>query len=772
MRINLGIRRRLAPLLGNNRRRIELMSSLLFSMPGTPVIYYGDEMGMGDNVFLGDRNGVRTPMQWSPDRNAGFSRANPQKLYLPTITDPEYHYETINVEAQMGNRQTLLWWMKRLISLRKRFKAFCRGSIEFFHSENHRILAFVRRFENETILVLANLSRFVQYAEIDLSPYAGMMPVELFGRTEFPRIGQGPYPFSFGPHGFYWFILEPGRPENGVVELTTKVSELPSITVEGRWENLFEGEEAAEIESLLPAFLQRSRWFGGKARPLRSATVQEWAPLTHTPSLSAISTVQLQYMNGDEETYVLPLAFIRGRDAERVLRKHAGAAIARLQVKDSDEEGILCDALVDKDVCKALLDTIARSRRSKGRQGEFTAAPTKVFQRLRDLEEGGLEPSLIKAEQTNTSILYGKRFILKLIRRLGEGVNPDLEIGRFLTERGCPFIPPVAGAIEYRRGREEPITLAILQGFVPNRGNAWEYTLDALRHYFERALAERKREEEIALPQKGLLDLAAEDIPSETWEKIGTYLEAARLLGQRTAELHLLLASDPDDPAFAPEPFSSLYQRALYQSMRTLTGRVFQLLRGNLKDLPDAIRPEAQEMLDLEGPILDRFRSIVSSKITAQRIRCHGDYHLGQVLCTGKDFVIIDFEGEPARPVSERRIKRSPLRDVAGMIRSFHYAVYAAFFSQKDHETARSKDLPALKSHAEYWNLWVTVAFVKGYLETASQGVFLPGRREELGVLLDLYLLEKAVYELGYELNNRPEWVMIPFQGIRRLVKK
>ncbi|MCJ7593880.1 MAG: maltose alpha-D-glucosyltransferase [Desulfobacterales bacterium] len=771
MRINLGIRRRLAPLLGNNRRRIELMSSLLFSIPGTPVIYYGDEIGMGDNVFLGDRNGVRTPMQWSSDRNAGFSRANPQRLYLPPITDPEYHYETINVEAQIGNRQSLLWWMKRLISIRKRFKAFCRGRIEFLHPPNHRILAFVRRFEKETILVLANLSRFVQYTEIDLSPYAGMTPVELFGRTEFPRITRRSYPFSFGPHGFYWFILEPGHPDNGVIRVAVTSSELPLVTVEGRWEKLLEDEGAAPIESLLPPFLQGSRWFGGKARPIRSAEVQEWAPLIHTPAPSAISTVLVRYMDGHEETYVLPLSLLGDQDAERVLRERPGAAIARLRFKHSGEEGILCDALMDEGVCRVLLDAIARSRKIRGSRGEFTASPTRVFQRNRDLGEGGLEPSPMKAEQTNTSILFGRRLILKVIRRLGEGVNPDLEIGRFLTERGCPFIPPVAGAIEYRRGREEPMTIAILQGFVPNRGDAWEYTLDALRHYFERALAERKDEKEIAFPQEGLLDLAGKEIPGEAWERIGTYLEAARLLGQRTAELHHYLASDPEDPAFAPEPFSSLYQRSLYQSMRTLTARVIQLLRSGLKGLSEAIRPEAQEIVRMEGRILDRFQSIVSTKIKAQRIRCHGDYHLGQVLYTGKDFVIIDFEGEPARPISERRIKRSPLRDVAGMIRSFHYAAYAALFSQRDHEAVRSGDLLHLESQAEYWSLWVAVAFLKRYLETAKGAAFLPESSKDLEILLDLYLLEKAVYELGYELNNRPEWVRIPLQGIRRAVE-
>jgi maltose alpha-D-glucosyltransferase/alpha-amylase len=368
-------------------------------------------------------------------------------------------------------------------------------------------------------------------------------------------------------------------------------------------------------------------------------------------------------------------------------------------------------------------------------------------------------------------VIYGDRFILKLFRRLHPGVNPDLEIGRFLTDRGFANIPPIAGSIEYQRGREEPMTLAVLQALVPNHGDAWQYTLDVLGDFFEHILARPAEIPNVLQTREPLLELVDQDPPEEVFEVIGLYGESARLLGQRTAELHVMLASAPDEPDFAPEPFSKLYQRAVYQSMRSLTGQVFRLLHQRLKHLPDGVRAEAQVVLESQGEILDRFQSIMERKIPAMRIRCHGDYHLGQVLYTGRDFVIIDFEGEPARPVSERRIKRSPLRDVAGILRSFHYAAYMALFRQEESGIIRAEDRFFLDSWAELWSDWVSVFFLKEYLEVAAEGDFLPPRREELTVLLDIYLLEKAIYEVGYELNNRPDWVSIPLRGIQQVLQ-
>jgi maltose alpha-D-glucosyltransferase/alpha-amylase len=767
-RINLGICRRLAPLLRNNRRQIELMNALLFSMPGTPVIYYGDEMGMGDNVYLGDRNGVRTPMQWSSDRNAGFSRANPQRLYLPVIIDPEYHYETVNTEAQQNNPHSLLWWMKRLIALRKRFQAFGRGDIEFLYPENRKILAFVRRYQDERILVVANLSRFVQGVELDLSRFEGMVPVELIGRTEFPVIGESPYFLSLGPHAFYWFALEAQRVE-APLAVAAADGQVPTITVTGSWDSIFRGRGKAAIEAVLPHYLKARRWFGGKARAIRSARVVEAIPIAKArvrPN-SYLALLRVDYFEGEPETYALPLTFAVGGRGDRVLSEFPQAAVVRLRMERDDEEGLVFDALWEETFCETLLGAIAGHRRFKGAEGEITAWSTRVFRRTRGPGDEPLEGSVLRAEQSNTSIIYGDRLILKVFRRLGEGINPDLEIGRFLTEKApLAHIPPVAGFIEYRRGRGEPITLAILHGLVPNEGGAWEYTLDELERYFERVLTAQPETEEVPPPAKSLLDLAEDEPPQLAIDLIGPYLESARLLGQRSAELHVALASNLDDPDFVPEPFSPLYQRAVYHSMRTLTGQVLQLLRGHLQHIPEALRDQAQQLLGLEEAILKRFGAILGRKITGTRIRCHGDYHLGQVLYTGRDFVIIDFEGEPARPLSERRIKRSPLRDVAGMLRSFHYAAYAALVNHDASGSVRQEDIAALEPWSRFWHRWVSAAFLKAYLAGAVQVPFLPEGREELQALLDAYILEKAIYELGYELNNRPDWVRIPLQGI------
>ncbi|MBI4497437.1 MAG: putative maltokinase, partial [Chloroflexi bacterium] len=785
-RINLGIRRRLAPLLGNHRRRIELMKGLLFSMPGTPVIYYGDEIGMGDNIYLGDRNGVRTPMQWSSDRNAGFSRATPQKLYLPIMTEPEYHYEAVNVEAQQNNPHSLLWWMKRLIALRKRFQAFSRGSIEFLYPDNRKILAFVRRYRDERILVVANLSRFVQYTELDLSAFKGTVPVEIFGQTRFPPIGDQPYFLTLGPHAFYWIALEPQRreapvtatePQRGQAPVAVAAPELqvPVLTMANGGEGVVQGRTKAALEHLLPGYLRAQRWFGGKARAIRACEIQEAiaVPLAPAGLQAYLTLLKVEYLEGEPETYMLPLALATGEPAQRALSEFPHAVLARLRVHGKEETGVLYDALRERGFCTALLDAITRRRRFKGTLGELHAVRTRAFRPIWEGAGSHLEPALLRAEQSNTSVVYGDRFILKCFRRVEAGVNPDLEIGRFLTEaRSFAHVPPVAGFLEYRRDGGEPVTLGILQGFVPNEGDTWQYTLDALGRYFERVLAHPVAGSEgMALAHGPLLDLAQRDLPPIAYELVGTHIQAAELLGQRTAELHLALASEEEDPDFVPEPFTPVWQQSLYQDLRSQAIQVVQLLRARLPDLPETTRAEAQRILSHEGAVFQRLRSILKRPIAAARIRCHGDYHLGQVLYTGKDFVIIDFEGEPARSLSERRLKRSPLRDVAGMLRSFHYAPHAALLGQATGVVFRPEDEAVLEPWARCWHRWISAAFLKAYLKTAAGAPFLPKEPADLQVLLETYLLEKAMYEVRYELNSRPDWVRIPLQGILELVE-
>jgi maltose alpha-D-glucosyltransferase/alpha-amylase len=767
-RINLGIRRRLAPLLGNHRRKIELMNGLLFSLPGTPIIYYGDEIGMGDNIYLGDRNSVRTPMQWSAGRNAGFSRANPQRLYLPVVLDPEYHPGALNAETQQENLHSLLWWMKRLIALRKRYCAFGRGALEFLHADNQKVLAFVRRHQDESILVVANLSRFVQYTRLDLRAYKGLLPVELFGSTEFPAIAEVPYFITLGPHSFYWFALQRPRPIQ--VRARTADSALPVVTLSGQWEEVFSGRGKAELEDVLLSYLPDRPWFGGRARRLKAATVSELIRIPRESAAVFLAMIRVGYVEGEPETYLLPLTFAAGAEMTRLRQSAPEAVVCQLHCTPGGGEGILYDALWDKDFCRELIELIGRRRRFKGSAGELVASTTRSFRSLRGPADTVLEASVLGVEQSNTSVVYRDRMILKLFRSLGEGVNPDLEIGLFLTERRAfVHVAPVAGSFAYKRNHDEEITVGILRGFVPNQGNAWRYTLHHLDEFFERTLVRSLKD--VVLQRKSLLERADDEVPPLAHDTIGTYLESARLLGQRTAELHAALASEPEDPAFAPEPFSTLYQRSLYQSMRRLAAEAFELLNKQLRHLPEATAKKAQRLLELKAAVDRHFRALFGRKFTGKRIRCHGDYHLGHVLYTGKDFVIVDFEGEPTRSLTDRRLKRSPLRDVAGMLRSFHYAAdNALFFDKSIGGALRPEEQRALEPWAGFWYTWVAAVFLKAYLQGASGGSFLPQARDELEVLLDIYLLEKAFYELKYELNNRPDWVRVPLRGLLELL--
>ncbi|MBI4261126.1 MAG: putative maltokinase, partial [Actinobacteria bacterium] len=732
--------------------------------PGTPVVYYGDEIGMGDNIYLGDRNGVRTPMQWSADRNAGFSMANPQKLYLPVIIDPEYHASAVNVEAQQANPHSLLWWMKRVIALRRRYRAFGRGTLEFLHPANRKVLAFLRAHEDERILVVANLSRFAQYVELDLSSLKGMVPVELFGGSEFPPIGDLPYLLTLSPHAFYWFALEPQ--EAGAI--TVREEGGPTIEVAGRWDELITTKARSALEGVLPRYLVGRRWFGGKARRISGVEVLDAVPVPRREDPASdpagyLALLQVEYQEGDPERYVLPLA-VFPPDAEDGRDAGHPAAIATLRTVEG--ERVLFDAIWDADFALSLLEACGRRRRLSGAHGKVVAQATSAFRRILRAPDGDLSPTLLGAEQSNTSVAFGDRLILKMFRRPGEGTNPDLEIGRFLTERArFPHSPPVAGSLEYRWGRGPVLTLGTLHGYVPNEGDAWSYTLDVLRDFMERVLTSAEGGPAPDREPTGVLDLVGVEPPRMAEETIGSYLESARLLGQRTGELHAALASDREDPDFRPEPFTPLYQRSVYQSMRNLTDRVFAQLRSRAEEIP-----AAGQILDLQKEVMARFQRLLEGRISGVRLRLHGDYHLGQVLYTGRDFVIIDFEGEPAVPLGERRIKRSPLRDVAGMLRSFHYAAYSSLIGPGQGVVGQ-EDSAALEPWILFWNRWVSAAFLGAYLDAAGPGGILPETREEVRVVLEAMLLEKAVYEVGYEINNRPDWVKIPIQGIVQLLE-
>jgi maltose alpha-D-glucosyltransferase/alpha-amylase len=764
-RINLGIRRRLAPLLGNNRRRIELMNGLLFSLPGTPVIYYGDEIGMGDNVYLGDRNSVRTPMQWSADRNAGFSSANRQQLYLPVIVDPEYHYEAINVDAQQANPHSLLWWMKRLIALRKRHQAFGRGTIDFLQPENRRILAFTRQHGDETILVVANLSRFVQHADLDLSAFEGHMPIELFGHVEFPVVGPTPYFLSLGPHAFMWFALE--RPAHGLPS-GTDPSELPSLPEVDELTELGERSLRARTSELLSTWAKDRRWFRGKARRIRSADVRDTIELPIADTRAVVAVLDVRFTDGDPETYLVPIAALSPGDAAPILADTPQAAIARFGDAEAPT-AILVDGMRVPAVCEALLDLIARRRRLRGAAAQVTGQPTRAFRALRGADSH-LVATPSRAEQSNSSVVFGDRLMFKLYRRVEAGINPDFQIGQFLTERGFLNVPAVAGQIEYRALDGELGTAAIAQAYVPNEGDAWELTLDEIGAYLERVVTTPDQPEVGPGTAAALLERASHSLSEEVRSDIGAYLDRARLLGVRTGELHRALASQTDDPAFAPESFSALYQRSLYQSVRQTVRQHMRQLMRLVGTLPEQARADAQAALRLEAAIDERLNGLLVRRLGGMRIRGHGDLHLGQVLHTGRDFVFIDFEGEPGRPLSERLLKRSPLTDVAGMIRSFHYAASGSLIRKKNSGSVRPEDAVALDVWARYWYVWTSASFLRGYRHATLGAAFLPSDVEDWAVLLDALLLQKAFYELSYELNTRPDWVTIPLQGIVTLL--
>ncbi len=755
-RINLGIRRRLAPLLSNDRRQIELMNSLLLSLPGTPVLYYGDEIGMGDNIYIGDRNGVRTPMQWSCDRNAGFSRANPQKLYQPIILDPEYHYEAINVEAQAENSNSLLSWTKRLIAVRKRFQAFGRGTFELLHPENRKVLAFIRTYSGEHILVVANLSRFVQTVELDLSAFQGMVPVEIFGRTPFPKIEQPSYFFSLSPYGFYWFTLQL---DPSLTRRPSSAQPLPELAATVSWKQVLEQVELKSLlEDILTDYIPRCRWFVGYSRVMQGLTLQDVIPITYGETEAALVLAKIEYTEGFPEIYVLSLAYSTGEIAQQVRQQTPQAVIAALSV--GEEQGIIYDTIVNPVFMNLPREMIWQRRTYTGQKGRLLPIITEATRQLDQMGAAlDLQPQI--EERSNTLVIYGNHLVFKLFRRLEGGVNPELEIRRFLgdkqhLEQGkLEHIAPAVGGIEYRSRLGESMTLGVLQAYVPDAINGWNYTLDSLRGYFEKVVVQpTDAVEEIEPLTQNLFEMQQSLIPELAAVTVGSYLTNVQLLGQRTAELHIALSGDDQNPDFSPVPFSSFYQRSIYQYSRNLTGQVLFRLKKHLRSLPPDVQALGRQVVTRKDYLLTRLEKVLQRKITALRTRCHGNYRLAEVLYTGKDFVILDFEGETYRTLNERRMKRSPLRDVAGMILSFDAAARMALRQELEQGMIQPENLGKMQQWAKLWSTWVSAAFLNSYLETIEPYKLLPKGKEEAQILLDCYLLEQAIHDVDLHLNN------------------
>ncbi|AKU93291.1 Trehalose synthase [Vulgatibacter incomptus] len=754
-RINLGIRRRLAPLVGNNRRVIELMNSLLFSLPGTPVIYYGDEIGMGDNIYLGDRNGVRTPMQWSADRNAGFSRCNPQRLILPVIVDPEYHFESVNVEAQQDNPNSLLWWTKRLIALRKRFRSFGWGSIEFLSPDNPRVLAFVRKVGSEILLVVANLSRFVQYVELDLSKYQGMFPLELFGRTEFPPIGELPYLLTVSGHGFYWFQLK--WPIEAALDARAHAYQPPILEVARGWESVLEGDARLRLEDVLTEWLRGRRWFEGGRRAIHSLSILE--AVTLPGEAMAIVLVEARYAETEPEWYLLALAH-EGEERAGELQARAPQSIIAHLHSEGPSYGVLYDALSHPASCSAMVRAIVARVRARGRTADLVGTMAMPFEE----ELAALEPRIVPGDPSNTAVSFGDRLLLKVYRRQGEGMNPELELGRHLASGPTPLL---VGALELEPRRAERRTVATLFEYVAHEGDAMSQAREELGRFFERVLTETRGLPPIPAPSPSLARLARLEPPAGVAERIGTYLEVARKLGRRAGELHLALMGKPEDPVFALEPYSAMDQRSTYQTMRNVTGKALRRLRISLPRISTEFQPAAQEILQRSLQLYERFRPLLDRKLEALRMRHHGRLELARFLFTGKDYVIVDFEGDKARPLPERRRKRSPLRDVATMVRSFQRVASTVLF---DPALVRPEDHGTAAPWAVAWWTWVSAAFVGSYLETVGDAAFVPKDRDELGLLLDAFLLETTLAELEATTADNPLRGDVPIFGLLALL--
>ena len=797
MRINVGIRRQTGAAGGQQsatHRAAELAAAFF---PGTPIIYYGDEIGMGDNIYLGDRNGVRTPMQWNSDRNAGFSRAVPAKLYFPVIMDPIWGYQAMNVEAQLSDQSSLLHWTRNMIALRKLFQVFGRGTLEFLNPANRKILAYLRKYDGEAggtpqmVLCVANLSRFAQPVSLEMGQYAGMVPVEMLGYVTFPTITKDPYPLTIAPYSFLWLELQPAPVESEPVEVTNDEPALALLTQ--TFDGLLSGPGFELLQQLLPNYLPRQRWFGAKSRTIKTVQVLDWIELTSngTNHSAGLVFLELTYEDGmSSDIYQLPLAVTAG-DAADAIRANAPSSILAT-LTSATGAAVLHDAVSREDLRQALLSVIEENKTIETHAATLVGHKSTAYETVRGT--GPLPARTGSAEQSNTSILYDARLIMKLFRRLQPGENPDTEIGRFLTEVAhFPRIAPFLGELrlvasaKLEGGGETPVTtVAMLQGLVENEGDGWQWTLDELSRFYE-SVSTCPTPQDLGSAATFMSPLDGEaDVPAAARDNAGLYLDAAALLGRRTAELHLALASStaglPEDvaAAFRSEPFTA---DDLANDAARLDGQIARALdalkNGMSRLTDDATTDSAALILSRRRELLGRALQLASASPegAGRRIRIHGDYHLGQVLRAKGDYVILDFEGEPARSLVERVRKQSPLKDVAGMLRSFSYVAFAGLqaFIQRRPPNSEA-DARSLESWTTLWQNTVSTEFLRAYRLTMREAQdagteLIPAGPQAQG-LLDGYLLEKSLYELLYELNNRPSWVRIPLAGILSLLEQ
>ena len=767
-RLNLGIRRRLAPLLERDRRRIELMNSLLFSMPGTPVLYYGDEIGMGDNIYLGDRDGVRTPMQWSPDRNGGFSRADPASLVLPPIMDSIYGFEAVNVEAQARDSHSLLNWHRRMLAVRRRHRAFGRGRLRLLYPANRKILAFLREYDmspdgahqdgvqeeatdaraEETILCVSNLARTAEAVELDLSAFAGRVPVDLLGGSVFPPIGELTYLLTLPPHAFYWFSLERDTATpSWRVPAPEPLPELATLVLRRDIAELAEAEPRRLIEQeILPPYLARRRWFAAKDRKLRRIAIAR-ADILRGRVGDFVSFEVAVTLDDREDRYFLPVGIVWDDQSPGVLVHQ----LALARVRHHRRTGTLTDAFAVDALPPAVLTSLAAGQSAPLADGELRWSATS--QSIPPVPPD-IEIQRLSAEQSNTSLILGDIAVLKIIRRVSPGLHPQTEMSRHLTERQFGHVPSLLGELIRTDASGTPHTLLIVEQFVRNQGDAWQWTIDMLKRAVGPASLTGAGEE------------AMEDV-------FAGYLPVAAAIGRRLGELHAALAAAPtdqgSDPAFAPEPVDEEVAASWAAAAAAELDAACTTLSAFTAWQDEAEREAASALLALREKLRARLGALAAAAPGSLRTRIHGDFHLGQVLVAQGDVMLIDFEGEPAKTLAERRAKGSPFRDVAGLLRSLDYAA----------ATLAREPAPALEPAAghrdELLRRFVTAAsarFLVGYRSAAAaaERKWVPDE-DAARALTELFLVQKAAYEIGYEAANRPGWIGIPLVGLLRLAE-
>jgi maltose alpha-D-glucosyltransferase/alpha-amylase len=759
-RINLGIRRRLAPLLERDRRRIELMNSLLLTMPGTPVIYYGDEIGMGDNIHLGDRDGVRTPMQWSPDRNGGFSRADPQSLVLPPLRDTLYGYEAVNVESQARDPHSLLNWMRRMLAKRREYNAFGRGKLRFIYPGNRQILAYLREHDNDTLLCVANLSHAPQAVELDLAEFEGRVPVELTGGNSFPAIGKLTYLLTLPPYGFYWFSLSAtASPPSWHAAAAEQQMEFHTLVIRGKTGyQLMESSRRVLDHEALPTYLRRRRWFASKDEKVQSATIVYGARLPNREQELYMAEIEVD-LGSRKERYALPLALLWVEHLEGLPLQLALARVRRTSLV-----GMVTDAFSQREFALAMVEGIMGSAELASPVGADNGGKTTIkFVRQAGLEDltvnADTQVRWLSAEQSNSSLIIDSTAVFKLVRRVTPGIHPEAEITRYLTSLGFENIASLMGEVVRVDEDGTPHTLGLLQKYVTNQGDAWAWTMAYLSKALDNAV---------------LTDESLEDYDQEL---LG-YAAFAGIMGKRLAELHAAFSRPTDDEAFSPEPASEADVAQWTDEVTTMLNRAFDQLAANTQWTDGATEGTAKALVARRKEVLAGVAGLAKRGLGALRTRTHGDFHLGQVLVAQSDAYLIDFEGEPARSLEERRRKTSPLRDVAGLLRSFDYAAAAMSTAPEAQVLGTAPSVQATSGKQKKdlllarFREQASAAFLDGYRQVAvlAENKWYEGSAES--ALLDLFLIEKAAYEICYEAANRPTWICIPLRGLDQLAQR